>query len=776
MVAPKGPGHLVRRTYADGQGVPCLFAVHQDATGTARARTLAYARGIGGTRAGVLETTFAEETETDLFGEQAVLCGGVSSLVKAGFETLVEAGYQPELAYFEVMHELKLIVDLMYQGGLSYMRYSVSDTAEYGDYVSGPKVVNESSRQAMRALLKDIQDGSFAKRWIEENDLGLPNFLEYRDEDRHHPVEKVGAQLRSKMSWLGAKTAPGMEQVNAHRRRRPRRTGEDRGMSAHERIRRGGGVRGGGIGRRRFGQPRQPPLRAAGAGAPGAAAHPRHHPARRRAVARRHPHRRGQAGHRPPAGPAPGRHHRGRLPLQLPRRLRGRQGHRRAGRGPGHRRARPLLRGRRPRLRRQRSPRPSGARIHVFIGTSPIHREGQLRMTQKEVYERSVAMVRLAKSFQEDVEYSPMDATRTEPEYLADVVNGCIEAGATTINLPDTVGYATPDEWRQLIGWLYERVPSMKDVTLSVHCHNDLGLATANSLVSVLAGARQVETCVNGIGERAGNASLEEVAMALRLHPEVYGVATGLDHSQLYRTSRMVSQLTGMLVQPNKAVVGANAFAHHSGIHQDGMLKDRRTFEIIEPGEVGAGSSLVLGKLSGRHALRERLAQLGYQPRRRGPEAGLRPLQGAGRPQARGHRPRPRGDRRRRAPGGGGSLPPRAPPGELRHQPAARRRRCACSCPAARAGRAVSLGDGPIDATYRAIDALVQVEGELDEFAVQAITAGMDAVGEVTVRLPPRGQHEHRARRRHRHPGRRRQGVRPGPQPGGRRPGQRARG
>ena len=214
MVAPKGPGHLVRRTYTDGQGVPCLFAVHQDATGRARARTLAYARGIGGTRAGVLETTFAEETETDLFGEQAVLCGGVSSLVKAGFETLVEAGYQPELAYFEVMHELKLIVDLMYQGGLSYMRYSVSDTAEYGDYVSGPKVVNESSREAMRALLKDIQDGSFAKRWIEENAMGLPNFMEYRDEDRHHPVEKVGAQLRSRMSWLGAKTAPGMEQLN----------------------------------------------------------------------------------------------------------------------------------------------------------------------------------------------------------------------------------------------------------------------------------------------------------------------------------------------------------------------------------------------------------------------------------------------------------------------------------------------------------------------------------------------------------------------------------
>src|ERR1019366_7822527 len=179
MVAPKGPGHLVRSTFVAGQGVPCLFAVHQNATGLARERTLAYARGIGGTRAGVLETTFAEETETDLFGEQAVLCGGITSLVKAGFDTLTEAGYQPELAYFEVMHELKLIVDLMYQGGLSWMRYSVSDTAEYGDYVSGPKVVDQRTRETMRKLLSDIQDGSFAKRWIEESESGRPNFVEY---------------------------------------------------------------------------------------------------------------------------------------------------------------------------------------------------------------------------------------------------------------------------------------------------------------------------------------------------------------------------------------------------------------------------------------------------------------------------------------------------------------------------------------------------------------------------------------------------------------------
>ena len=210
MVAPKGPGHLVRRTFTEGAGVPCLVAVEQDATGSAWERTLAYARGIGGTRAGCLRTTFAEETETDLFGEQAVLCGGISNLVKAGFDTLVDAGYQPELAYFEVMHELKLIVDLMYQGGLSYMRYSVSDTAEFGDYVSGPKVIDERTRATMRGILSDIQDGTFARRWIAENENGRPDFLEFRDQDHRHPIESVGADLRARMSWLGAKTAPGL--------------------------------------------------------------------------------------------------------------------------------------------------------------------------------------------------------------------------------------------------------------------------------------------------------------------------------------------------------------------------------------------------------------------------------------------------------------------------------------------------------------------------------------------------------------------------------------
>ena len=201
MVAPKGPGHLVRSVYQAGGGVPALFAVHQDPTGTAKARVFAYARGLGNTKAGILETTFKEETETDLFGEQALLCGGVSALVKAAFETLVEAGYQPELAYFETMHELKLIVDLMYRGGLNFMRFSVSDTAEYGDYVSGPRIV-EGAKATMRDVLAEIQNGSFATRWIRENETGRHEFERLRAQDRDHQIEQVGAALRAQMPFL----------------------------------------------------------------------------------------------------------------------------------------------------------------------------------------------------------------------------------------------------------------------------------------------------------------------------------------------------------------------------------------------------------------------------------------------------------------------------------------------------------------------------------------------------------------------------------------------
>jgi ketol-acid reductoisomerase len=205
MIAPKGPGSLVRRQYEEGKGVPCLVAVHQDASGNALANALAYAKGIGGARAGVIETTFKEECETDLFGEQTVLCGGASELVKAGFETLVEAGFQPEIAYFECLHELKLIVDLFYEGGIIGMRRRVSDTAEYGDYTRGPRIINQQTREEMKKILAEIQSGQFAKEWMEENKKGRPNFNKLRQESESHPIEKVGDKLRKMMSWMKSK-------------------------------------------------------------------------------------------------------------------------------------------------------------------------------------------------------------------------------------------------------------------------------------------------------------------------------------------------------------------------------------------------------------------------------------------------------------------------------------------------------------------------------------------------------------------------------------------
>ena len=254
-------------------------------------------------------------------------------------------------------------------------------------------------------------------------------------------------------------------------------------------------------------------------------------------------------------------------------------------------------------------------RLHVFLATSAIHRQYKLNMAQEQIISRAVEGVRIAREYCDDVEFSPEDASRTELDFLAQVVQAVIEAGATTINIPDTVGYTVPDEFAELFRYLRQHVRGIERVTLSVHCHDDLGMAVANSLTAVVAGARQIECTINGIGERAGNCSLEEVVMALATRAGFFNLKTGVTTSRLYPTSRLVSNITGMPIPRNKAVVGENAFAHESGIHQHGMLKHRSTYEIMQPTDVGLPSSnLVLGKHSGRHALRERIKQLGFEP------------------------------------------------------------------------------------------------------------------------------------------------------------------
>ena len=253
-------------------------------------------------------------------------------------------------------------------------------------------------------------------------------------------------------------------------------------------------------------------------------------------------------------------------------------------------------------------------RIHVFVATSAIHREHKLKMAKEEIIKSAVGAIRMARELVDDVEFSPEDASRTELSYLAEVVSAAIEAGATTVNIPDTVGYTVPGEFDQLFRYLKQHVTNIDDVTLSVHCHNDLGMAVANSLAAVSAGARQIECTINGIGERAGNCSLEEVVMAIRTRAEFFGLETGIDTTRLYPTSRLVSSITGMHLPRNKAIVGENAFAHEAGIHQHGMLQHASTYEIMRPEDVGISkSNLVLGKHSGRHAFRDRLVDLGFE-------------------------------------------------------------------------------------------------------------------------------------------------------------------
>jgi 2-isopropylmalate synthase len=381
-------------------------------------------------------------------------------------------------------------------------------------------------------------------------------------------------------------------------------------------------------------------------------------------------------------------------------------------------------------------------RIHVFLSSSDIHIAHQLQKDKETVLEMARTMVARAKGYCSDVEFSPMDATRSDREYVYWMLEQCIAAGATTVNIPDTVGYTVPEEFGQFIRDILNNVPNIDKARISVHCHNDLGLAVANSLAAVRAGARQIETCINGIGERAGNASLEEVVMSLRTRRDFFGVDTNIKTQELYRTSRLVEALTGMSVQPNKAIVGANAFRHQSGIHQDGILKMRETYEIMNAKDIGwptQGGEIVLGKVSGRHGFKARLEQLGYDLTEeelsrafmafkeladKKAEIDDRDLEALVADKLRttaevfrldsvqvtcGDHAQPTATVRLIGPDGG-----------VRSDAA--------------------IGTGPVDAVYRAINRIVQVPNELTEFSVKSVTEGIDAQGEVTIRIEADGR------------------------------------
>ncbi len=373
-------------------------------------------------------------------------------------------------------------------------------------------------------------------------------------------------------------------------------------------------------------------------------------------------------------------------------------------------------------------------RIHTFLATSPIHREHKLRMEKREVVERIREMVGYARSLCEDVEFSPEDAGRTEPEFLYEAITAAIEAGATTLNIPDTVGYTMPEEFGALIAGIMKNVPGIEDVVVSVHCHDDLGLASANTLAGIRSGARQAEVTINGIGERAGNTSLEEVVMALCTRRPLFNLSTGIDTTQLCRTSRLVSMSTGIVVQPNKAIVGANAFAHEAGIHQDGMLKHETTYEIMRPETVGAEQSkLVLGKHSGKHAFAVRLRELGN------------PLEGEALVDA-FNRFKQVADKKKMITDAdllaiAATELGRGP--ELFTLDGLQVSCGTSGMPTATvrlAGpdgvhTAAAVGVGPLDAVFKAIDQIVKTPSQLVEYSVHAITEGIDALGETSVRL-----------------------------------------
>ncbi|UFP94951.1 2-isopropylmalate synthase [Gloeobacter morelensis] len=390
-------------------------------------------------------------------------------------------------------------------------------------------------------------------------------------------------------------------------------------------------------------------------------------------------------------------------------------------------------------------------RIHTFISTSDIHLEHQLRKSRPEVLAIAAEMVAFAKSFVDDVEFSPMDAGRSDPEYLYRVLEAAIDAGATTVNIPDTVGYLTPAEFGGLIRGIAQNVRGIERAVISVHCHNDLGLAVANSLAAIENGARQIECTINGIGERAGNCSLEEIVMALHVRRQFFNPIFGrpadaatplcaIDTRQIYKSSRLVSHLTGMLVQPNKAIVGANAFAHESGIHQDGVLKNRLTYEILDAETVGVNENrIVLGKHSGRNAFRTRLGELGY-------ELGDADLNRAF------LRFKELADKKKTVSDWDIEA---VISDEIRLIPEAYRLeqvQVSCGEPGLPTATVrltgpdgvervdAAVGTGPVDAVYKAINRLIELPNELIEFSVQSVTAGIDAMGEVTIRVRQDGR------------------------------------
>ncbi len=379
--------------------------------------------------------------------------------------------------------------------------------------------------------------------------------------------------------------------------------------------------------------------------------------------------------------------------------------------------------------------KPAGdrARIHVFLATSAIHREFKLKMAQDEIIKRTIEGVQRAKSHVRDVEFSPEDASRTEPEFLAQVVAAAIGAGATTINIPDTVGYAVPHQFGALIQYLFDHVPNIRDAIISVHCHNDLGLAVANSLVAVQHGARQIECTINGIGERAGNASLEEIVMALKTRHDAFaGFTTGIDTRQLFPASRLVSHMTGMLVQRNKAIVGDNAFAHEAGIHQHGVIAHRETYEIMRAEDVGRSSELTWGKHMGHHAVGKKLAEMGYKL---SPDE-IRNVTDQIKALADKKKSVYDEDVRAIVEGQFTEVPQvwkldylsvmtgAIPTASVRLIHAAKQE------PISDAG----TGDGPIDALLKTVDRITGMKGNLVDYSVASVTRGKDAIGEVSVR------------------------------------------